>query len=333
MAAGVSSPSSFVAPALLLCFLLLKPSCLLLVILPASALALISTLNLQFPLMFQLRNPQFPEKVTHAGVLEFTAPEGKCIIPFWMMQNIRLEPNGFAMVTSKTLRAAQFVKFQPQSPDFLDITNPRAVLEQKLRGYSVLTKGDIVLFRYNNKDFYLEVLEIQPDDALHAVSIIETDVKVDFAPPIGYKEPERPAKLPEESSKPVDKTQLDPSQVLEESEDSEDEAQSFSPFQGAGARISGKKVDAAALAALEKKRAEEKKAAEPKVATVNDKGDLVFKSESELGELRKQREQRQADREKREKEDDEKKKKITTNDGKKASEFKPFAGQGYKLSK
>lgn len=74
-----------------------------------------------------------------------------------MMQNIRLEQGGFVKVSSRTLRPASFIKLQPQSVEFLDITNPRAVLEQKLRQYSALTKGDIILFRYNKKDFYLEV--------------------------------------------------------------------------------------------------------------------------------------------------------------------------------
>jgi hypothetical protein len=41
-------------------------------------------------------------------------------------------------------------------------------------------------------------LEIQPETANKAVSIVETDVKVDFAPPVGYKEPEpqKPAPPP-----------------------------------------------------------------------------------------------------------------------------------------
>lgn len=33
----------------------------------------------------------------------------------------------------------------------------RFSLEQTLRKYSALTIGDIILFRYNNKDYYLAV--------------------------------------------------------------------------------------------------------------------------------------------------------------------------------
>jgi ubiquitin fusion degradation protein 1 len=40
---------------------------------------------------------------------------------------------------------------------------------------------------YNNKVYEMSVLETKPADA---VSVIECDLNVDFAPPVGYKEPE-----------------------------------------------------------------------------------------------------------------------------------------------
>jgi len=43
------------------------------------------------------------------------------------MQNVRLEPNDLVVISSRTLRPASFVKLQPQSPDFLDISNPRGI--------------------------------------------------------------------------------------------------------------------------------------------------------------------------------------------------------------
>lgn len=43
---------------------------------------------------------------------------------------------------------------------------------------------------YNNKKYYIDIVETKPSNA---ISIIETDCEVDFAPPLDYKEPERPA--------------------------------------------------------------------------------------------------------------------------------------------
>lgn len=42
---------------------------------------------------------------------------------------------------------------------------------------------------YNNKKYYIDIVETKPS---HAISIIETDCEVDFAPPLDYKEPEKP---------------------------------------------------------------------------------------------------------------------------------------------
>lgn len=44
-----------------------------------------------------------------------------------MMQNLLLEEGGLVQVESVNLQVATYSKFQPQSPDFLDITNPKAV--------------------------------------------------------------------------------------------------------------------------------------------------------------------------------------------------------------
>jgi len=44
-----------------------------------------------------------------------------------MMNNLLLEEGSLIQVENVSLSVATFAKFQPQSPDFLDITNPKAV--------------------------------------------------------------------------------------------------------------------------------------------------------------------------------------------------------------
>lgn len=44
-----------------------------------------------------------------------------------------------------------YVKLQPVTSDFLDISNPKAVLERTLRSYTCLTVGDCFVVNYNNK--------------------------------------------------------------------------------------------------------------------------------------------------------------------------------------
>ncbi len=73
--------------------------------------------------------------------------------------------------------------------DFLEISNPRAVLEHALRHFTVVTKGDIIQIPNNNKNFHLELKEVKPQDAM---CIIERDCNIDFDAPVGSKEPEFP---------------------------------------------------------------------------------------------------------------------------------------------
>ncbi|CAB1322102.1 unnamed protein product [Coregonus sp. 'balchen'] len=121
-----------------------------------------------------------------------------------MMQNLLLEEGGLVQVESVNLMVATYSKFQPQSPDFLDITNPKAVYIYELR-----------------------VMETKPDKA---VSIIECDMNVDFDAPLGYKEPERCYKAPEEPTE----EEGDPSTWT-------DMDMRFRAFTGSGNRLDGKK--------------------------------------------------------------------------------------------
>jgi len=203
------------------------------IIMPPSALDSLTRLNIQYPMLFKLTNKR-TSRETHCGVLEFVADEGRIYIPYWMMRNLCLEQGEMVQITNQSLSVATYAKFQPQSVDFLDITNPKAVLENGLRSFACLTQGDVIAIKYNDKEYELCVLESKPGKA---VSIIECDMSVDFAPPVGYKEPEYKRKPAEEADHPQE-------------EDMEDQP-SFVPFAGSGNRLDGKKkgTDSAAVSA------------------------------------------------------------------------------------
>ncbi|QSL66062.1 hypothetical protein MERGE_003199 [Pneumocystis wakefieldiae] len=159
------------------------------VILPPSALNKLSRLNISYPMLFELKNPE-KERITHAGVLEFIAEEGRIYLPLWMMQSLLLEQGDLLSVISTKLPQGSYVKIRPQHPDFLQITDPKAVLENALRNFSALTKEDIFQIYYNEQIYEIEVLDIKPNDGRGSISVLETDLEVDFAPPLGYSEPE-----------------------------------------------------------------------------------------------------------------------------------------------
>ncbi|XP_064378203.1 ubiquitin recognition factor in ER-associated degradation protein 1 isoform X2 [Dromaius novaehollandiae] len=197
---------------------------LMTVIMPPSALDQLSRLNITYPMLFKLTNKN-SDRMTHCGVLEFVADEGICYLPHWMMQNLLLEEGGLVQVESVNLQVATYSKFQPQSPDFLDITNPKAVLENALRNFACLTTGDVIAINYNEKIYELRVMETKPDKA---VSIIECDMNVDFDAPLGYKEPERNAQHEETTD-----VEADHSGYVSDL--------GFRAFSGSGNRLDGKK--------------------------------------------------------------------------------------------
>lgn len=160
------------------------------VFLPPSALDKLTRLHITYPMLFELTNGA-KERKTHAGVLEFIAEEGKVYIPYWLMQTLGVEPGDLLQVKSTDIPLGTFIKLQPQDSSFLEISDPKAVLENAFRNFSCLTKGDIFTFAYNDNVYSIAVLETKPVHASNAICTLETDLSVDFAPPVGYEEPKR----------------------------------------------------------------------------------------------------------------------------------------------
>lgn len=226
------------------------------IVMPPSALEELASYDIVYPMMFKLENSE-SGRVTHCGVLEFIADEGTVYIPNWMMANLSISSGMLINVISASCPVASFSKFQPQSTAFLDITNPKAVLENTLRRFSCLTKGDVISINYNDTIYELLVMETKPVDA---VSIIETDMEVDFAPPVGYVEPDYKAQAA--AQKPKVEEIEGPRIGGEAGEENLDKK--VAAFAGSGARIDGKtkskKRDAQAKESQETPKEEPKRA-------------------------------------------------------------------------
>jgi ubiquitin fusion degradation protein 1 len=150
------------------------------IVLPSSALTHLAQLNVQYPMQFSIRNLK-NNKTTHCGVMEFSGDEGRCYIPWWMMQELLIEYDDKIQLKNVSLPKGTFVQLQPHQTRFTELHNPRAVLERALRNFSCLTQGDTISIQHGDENFLLNILEVKPGKA---ISIIETDVNVDFAPPL-----------------------------------------------------------------------------------------------------------------------------------------------------
>eukprot|EP00887_Chlorella_sp_A99_P006719 scaffold3.g6719.t1 len=205
------------------------------IFLPPSALDRLAQLHIENPMLFQVEN-RHDGRTTHCGVLEFIADEGMVYLPYWMMQGT-------------------FVRLQPHSKDFLDISNPRAVLETTLRSFSCLSVGDTIPINYNNKKYFIDIVEAKPQPA---ISVIETDCQVDFAPPLDYVEPE--PQFPSrqqgggggEAGPSAAANGAAPAAAAAQQQEggSEPEATTFLAFAGAGRRLDGKPASTSAPVAI-----------------------------------------------------------------------------------
>eukprot|EP01071_Lankesteria_metandrocarpae_P007008 Lankesteria_metandrocarpae@DN4552_c0_g1_i1.p3 len=147
-----------------------------------------------------------------------------------MMNNLLLKEGDIVRIVNTSLPKGTYVKLQPVTTDFLDVANPKAVLENALRHFATLTVGDNIVIQYNNKNFEIEIIEAEPNNA---ISVIETDVKVDFVEPKDYAA---------KQEKIADAAQDD---VSDEAPDDTSTKTAASLFTGTGTRLDGKPLKAA----------------------------------------------------------------------------------------
>ncbi|XVF75935.1 hypothetical protein PTKIN_Ptkin13bG0227200 [Pterospermum kingtungense] len=177
------------------------------IIMPHEALMDLVATEISMPMQFEIQN-QSTGRVSHCGVLEFTSDkEDAVFLPDWMMKNMQLQEGDSLFMKNKRLEKGTFAKLQPHTSDLLGISNPKAVLEEKLQKFSCLTMGDTIKISHESKDFYINIVETKPSAA---INIIDVDCEVDFAPPLDYKEPENCAAKRKEQDEATQKLKFIP---------------------------------------------------------------------------------------------------------------------------
>lgn len=96
-----------------------------------------------------------------------------------------MEEGSEIIIRNITLQKGTFVSLQPHETAFIDLANPKAILEKELRNYACLTKGETISIWYGGREFQIDIVETRPQNA---ICVIEADVEVDFKPPLDYQE-------------------------------------------------------------------------------------------------------------------------------------------------
>ncbi|KAI5062303.1 hypothetical protein GOP47_0022842 [Adiantum capillus-veneris] len=120
-------------------------------------------------------------KITHCGVLEFTAPEGFAELPphVWSnagLSDLPLKECPYVRIRYMRLPKCTFAKLQPDNSDFADVPNHKAVLETKLRQHATLSEGDFLVIQHEGVEYKMCVSDLKPSAN---VSVLETDMEVD----------------------------------------------------------------------------------------------------------------------------------------------------------
>jgi ubiquitin fusion degradation protein 1 len=118
-----------------------------------------------------------------------------------MMEQLGFSEGERVRVMGASLPKGRFVKLQPQELTFLELSDPKAVLERALSHFPCLTVGDVIEISHQHINLRFLIMEAKAhdgSDAADAINILNTDIEVDFAPPVGYVEPTRapPKALP-----------------------------------------------------------------------------------------------------------------------------------------
>ena len=167
------------------------------ILLPQRILEEITNKNagqLPYPMIFSVSSLQ-TKKTYFVGVLEFTAPDNTVILPFWLFRNMRVAEGEMIRIGyCKYLPKANFCKIRPHKTAFIELADPKTILEMELRKFVCLNLEDTITIEFNGKQYDLDIMELRPANNYKAAVIIDTDLTLDFAPPLDYVEPIRQKK-------------------------------------------------------------------------------------------------------------------------------------------
>jgi ubiquitin fusion degradation protein 1 len=68
-------------------------------------------------------------KISHSGVIDFSAPEGVGVCPTWILTNIGVSDNEFFTVRMVHLPKGHYLKLKPKQSDFFKLAQPKEMFE------------------------------------------------------------------------------------------------------------------------------------------------------------------------------------------------------------
>jgi len=175
------------------------------------------------------------------GVHEFSAPPAICHVPYHVMDNLAITEGSQVQIEKVCPVKGTYIKLRPHETAFINLSNPKAVLEKIMsKDYPVVTEGQTIEIFYEElkKTFRIDIVKAEPAEI---ISIINTDINVDFDTPCDYVEPKKPSPPPSPRllSPGMGENKIISRQTQLESMRSPTSKQ-FVPFSGHGRRLGDK---------------------------------------------------------------------------------------------
>jgi ubiquitin fusion degradation protein 1 len=160
------------------------------ILLPPSVLYELNQQDLSDNIMFfKVSNKEMQFGIV-CGVHEFSAPPGICHVPFHIMNNIGITEGQEVEIEKICAVQGTYMKLRPHKTEFINLSNPKAVLERIMsRDYPVVSQGQTIELNYEdlNCRYRIDIVETNPAEI---ISIVNTDINIDFDQPLDYVEPQ-----------------------------------------------------------------------------------------------------------------------------------------------
>jgi ubiquitin fusion degradation protein 1 len=143
-----------------------------------------------FPLVFKIEtipndNETSETQSLMCGVSTFEANRNEAHLPSWMMSRLSVyagEEVNIYVVSQKIPRGSGIL-LQPMTSDFLEISNPKTVLERGLLSFTCISDGDTFPITYNERIYHVRVTETRP---ARTILLTDCDLEVEFMAPADH---------------------------------------------------------------------------------------------------------------------------------------------------